>query len=157
MAMVFWWDLVLSRSPPTAFPKQQKGGKPPEKQNRQRRRPGISRFQEEKDFGMSNFKKMFCGHGFFEEATSIQELIDRLIDQIIWLKAMKNAGIEMEGEVCNEHGVLLTDDPDVAEEFEFVPEEDFAAVWEENDSDDFEPDQSDDECQWQPHDPRPGQ
>ncbi len=66
---------------------------------------------------MSTYTGHVCGKFLFSGDTSIDEMIDSLLDEVNNLRAMKEAGIRLTEEVEADHAFLETDDPAVAKRF----------------------------------------
>lgn len=75
---------------------------------------------------MPRYSTTLRGKWIYDGCTSLDEMRDRLIDQINELSEMIKAGIELgTDEVCDDYAFLYTEDEAVAEKFGFNEEEEF--------------------------------
>lgn len=69
---------------------------------------------------MITYTGIVRGKFLFDGDTTIEGMIDSLLEQLGDLKAMKEAGIRLSDEVDDDHAFLTTDDPEVAKRFGFT-------------------------------------
>jgi hypothetical protein len=72
----------------------------------------------------TTFSTFWRSKGLTDDATSIDEMIAALEAAIVDLRAMRDAGVRVEGSVTDDYAYLITTDPAVAEQFGFHPDED---------------------------------
>lgn len=66
---------------------------------------------------MSTYTGILRGKFVFDGDTSIDAMIDSLLDEVNTLRAMKEAGIRLTEEVNDDYAFIETDDPEVAKRF----------------------------------------
>lgn len=94
---------------------------------------------------MSVYRRVWCNAGVIKDARSVDDMIQALRAGAERLRRMKEAGVTVEEgtDMADGHAILVTENPAVAERFDFLSPEEWEAAGDEEEEDAFD-------CEWLP-------